>query len=494
MIKGWSDVIRFQRLGTISLGIKNPDGSPKAVDYFVVPPEVAQVYGEKPRELDIMFPSDDLEVIMPWYMKRYGQQVGLICRGDNETAALKYTYALGPGQKEYGLIIDNGKVIHKETGEQLFVFESMGKLWIRIPCTRNCRFRKNGSCRPVGLVNVLLPKVPGALGVYTIATSSWNSCANLHGALKMLLDGAGRIRFVETKLKVKMQEAHPELKDGKSVKTVVPVLMLDLGPWTLEDLVMARLKGGGKMLPPAAPVGIIDNDDFEEKTPELLFPGSRDQKELPRALANSSKEQEVPESPNREIGTNAAEPEVPFNPDDNPDDIEEMPPLDAEEVVNVSSEPVSAPELESGATEPQTTAQAARTVSNNPQTVEERRSNKTTASRSQPSGRRAPTDNSAPASPAPNQMEFTAARPAEKMKARGGAGDIAWVRAQCTFGLLQGKVVDVWAEPNSQAVGKIEGIMPGMVFAAVPKRVVGSSQVVVDDIQVVAASAEAVVS
>lgn len=482
MIKGWSDVIRFQRLGTISLGIKNPDGSPKAVDYFVVPPEVAQVYGEKPRELDIMFPSDDLEVIMPWYMKRYGQQVGLICRGDNETAALKYTYALGPGQKEYGLIIDNGKVIHKETGEQLFVFESMGKLWIRIPCTRNCRFRKNGSCRPVGLVNVLLPKVPGALGVYTIATSSWNSCANLHGALKMLLDGAGRIRFVETKLKVKMQEAHPELKDGKSVKTVVPVLMLDLGPWTLEDLIMARLKGGGKMLPPTAPVGIIDNDDFEGKTPELLFPVSEKQS-LPAPGEKREAQKEVPGSSDNQINADSS-PEAPFNPED---DVEEVLPLDVEEVIDVSPEPVlaSEPEPEVQVTPPEAVKQEP-PVS---RTGKEQQVSKAT-SRPQASGKRGPANNSAGA--AQNQMEFTAARLGEKMKARGGAGDVAWVRAQCTFGLLQGKVVDVWAEPNTQAVAKIEGMLPGTVFAAVPRRVVGNSQVVVNDVQIIAASETAV--
>ncbi|MEM3486415.1 MAG: hypothetical protein QXI12_12435, partial [Candidatus Methanomethyliaceae archaeon] len=71
-IKGWSERRRVPRLGTIGIGYKDEDGRPKWVDYFVVPPEVQAVYGEKPKELDIMIPSEDPEIYFPEYLKRYG--------------------------------------------------------------------------------------------------------------------------------------------------------------------------------------------------------------------------------------------------------------------------------------------------------------------------------------------------------------------------------------------------------------------------------------
>ena len=62
-IKGISDRPRLPRLGKIRLGIKvEEEGKkpyPRAVDYFVCPPEVQAVLGEKPRSLPIAFPTDD---------------------------------------------------------------------------------------------------------------------------------------------------------------------------------------------------------------------------------------------------------------------------------------------------------------------------------------------------------------------------------------------------------------------------------------------------
>ncbi len=70
-IKGWTDGDRLQRAGVIALGYidENNNNAPKAVDYFVTPLEVQEVYGETPRELDIMLPNEDIEVVMPAYLK-----------------------------------------------------------------------------------------------------------------------------------------------------------------------------------------------------------------------------------------------------------------------------------------------------------------------------------------------------------------------------------------------------------------------------------------
>ena len=63
-IKGVTDIVRMPRLGKIHLGVKvEGDRStyPRAVDYFVCPPEVVAIHGEKPKELDVMFPNEDDE-------------------------------------------------------------------------------------------------------------------------------------------------------------------------------------------------------------------------------------------------------------------------------------------------------------------------------------------------------------------------------------------------------------------------------------------------
>jgi hypothetical protein len=89
-IKGVSEVVRLPRLGKIKLGIKkeNADGTfePVPTDYFVCPEEVKKVFGEEPRELRIMFPTDDKTQWASQYYRFYSDQGNLLCRGDGETA------------------------------------------------------------------------------------------------------------------------------------------------------------------------------------------------------------------------------------------------------------------------------------------------------------------------------------------------------------------------------------------------------------------------
>nr|MBC8477840.1 hypothetical protein [Dehalococcoidia bacterium] len=62
-IKGISEIVRLPRLGKIRLGLREDTGKgsiyPLPTDYFVCPEEVKRVFGEKPRELRIMFPTED---------------------------------------------------------------------------------------------------------------------------------------------------------------------------------------------------------------------------------------------------------------------------------------------------------------------------------------------------------------------------------------------------------------------------------------------------
>ncbi|MGI9951944.1 hypothetical protein V3F56_06215 [Moorellaceae bacterium AZ2] len=274
MIKGWSDAVRIPRLGTIALGEKDDRGTPRAVDYFVVPPEVQEVYGPQPRELDIVLPSDDLEAVFPAYLKRYGDQFGLICRGDGEIATVNELYAKSSGM-EYGIADRDGQFVDAATGEALAVEKAGDKGWVRIACPyKNCQHYINKKCREVAVLSVLLPRVPGVLGAYSIDTGSFNSYINIRNSLLILKQMLGRISFIPLKLKVRVQEVHPEV-NGKQIKRKVPVMYIDMGDLTLERVL--QLARERKLLAVAAlPSGQREQIELEpyneDKKPELLYP------------------------------------------------------------------------------------------------------------------------------------------------------------------------------------------------------------------------------
>lgn len=102
MIKEFQEKRRFPVIGKIRLGIRKKTESgkeyPAETEYFVLDdaPDVAKVYGEKPKSLEVMFPSDDLNLVIPHFYKWYsggvknkdGDVVGgkLNCYGDGDVA------------------------------------------------------------------------------------------------------------------------------------------------------------------------------------------------------------------------------------------------------------------------------------------------------------------------------------------------------------------------------------------------------------------------
>ena len=93
-IKGLSDQLTLPRLGKIKLGImkENAIGKkyPSETEHSVVPDEVAAIYGDKPTALDVMFPVDDEGMVFGQWLKWYGSDQGLKCRGDGELAMRRY--------------------------------------------------------------------------------------------------------------------------------------------------------------------------------------------------------------------------------------------------------------------------------------------------------------------------------------------------------------------------------------------------------------------
>jgi len=170
--KRFTEIKRFRRipylprLNKIRLGVKEISRKtgkeyPREVDYFVCPSEVQAIYGKRPKILDIMFPSEDPNVIIPFCYKMYGSNQRLKCRGDGETAVFY------EGQ---------------EMKERTCPCEHLGK-----------------DCDKRGHLMVILPKISLG-GVYQIDTGSGTNINRILDAIDYWKAMIGRCKCIPLKL------------------------------------------------------------------------------------------------------------------------------------------------------------------------------------------------------------------------------------------------------------------------------------------------------
>lgn len=193
-IKGLSSIRRLPRIGKIRLGIKKISKKtskeyPVETDYFVCPAEIQRIYGDEPKELNIMFPLNDPEALFPQAYKWYGSSAGLKCKGDGITALR----------------------LNEETGEME-----------ERECP--CDLLEEGKCKQRASLVFIIPDVKIG-GVYQIDLSSYHSIVDINSGLDYALDLLnGRIAMIPFKLKRVPTETHNE---GK--KQVHYTLKLELG-------------------------------------------------------------------------------------------------------------------------------------------------------------------------------------------------------------------------------------------------------------------------
>ena len=77
------------RVGIIKIGMKNANGYPQSVDYFIPVGKYAglftQAYGEKPKTIQIVFPDDDPAKVCNEQYEYRDDEGRLIASGDGET-------------------------------------------------------------------------------------------------------------------------------------------------------------------------------------------------------------------------------------------------------------------------------------------------------------------------------------------------------------------------------------------------------------------------
>ncbi len=207
-IKNLSEIRRLPRLGKIRLGIKvrNDAGVeyPKEVDYLILDPqtpselenkklieEFHRLYGDKPKQIKIMFPVSNPDVYFPQYYKRYGKSTSLQCKGDGDVAFC--------GAEEFTKDLEKLPLNKEEMG-------------IKVKCLgKECSYYKNNQCSEVGILQVLLPDMPGA-GVWQIATGSFNSIVNLNSCIAYIGQVCGRAHMIPLMLERRPQEIQYEGK------------------------------------------------------------------------------------------------------------------------------------------------------------------------------------------------------------------------------------------------------------------------------------------
>ena len=249
-IKGVTTQRRLPRNGKIRLGVKaisqNGREYPRAVDYFVCPPEVQKVYGETPTTLDIILPVDNEEQVAATYYKAYSASRGLVCKGDGISA----NRLIDAAQK--GVEPDTGVITGPIAGRDAQATE----MALGIMCPgRDCPYYGGQQCREVMNLQFLMPKVPG-LGVWQLDTSSYHSIVNIYSAMELVRGIFGTVAMIPLTLSLEPMEVSPE-----GFKKTVHVLHLRSGG-TLAQIAEQRTKPLVPSLVPAP----------DEEREELLFP------------------------------------------------------------------------------------------------------------------------------------------------------------------------------------------------------------------------------
>jgi hypothetical protein len=190
-VKGVSEQRRMPRIGKIALGYrgKNKNGNtekckhsiekmcaycshPVETDYFVChDPGFNQVYGDHPKELDIVFPVNDREAVFPQALKWYGGSKGLKCQGNKEKAFRR----------------------NETTGA-----------WDEMTCP--CE-HLDKDCLLRGNLYVMLPDVHVG-GVFQIDCGSYHSIVDVNSGIDYVTEVLGFFAMVRLKLKRIPRETH----------------------------------------------------------------------------------------------------------------------------------------------------------------------------------------------------------------------------------------------------------------------------------------------
>lgn len=222
------------------------NGHPRKLDHFVFKrraqrgqdvvwepaPDIAEVHGEKPTELAVIFLNDDpKEVLRTQYA--LWTQAGCRCHGE----LVQIADACG---MRYEMQAIRRTVKHPEgepwPGKYRYT-EGPNKGQSVEPCGDGCPDLERGDCKPSGDLYFMLEKFPRLGAVCRLHTSSYRSIRNLSNGLMQIrrLNG-GRLAGIKAVLKATPERASYRDRSGVNHTTVVYILSLEVGGRDLLSL------------------------------------------------------------------------------------------------------------------------------------------------------------------------------------------------------------------------------------------------------------------
>ena len=209
-----------------------------ATDYFVVPEEIKRHVGEKPKQLNIMFPVEDPTEFAIQWLRCYSFTQGLVCKGNGMMCRRKVD------------VITGAMADHTTTEWE----------WQDgLPCDPDTcpDYIEEKQCRRVMNLLFMMPDVPG-FGVWQLDTTSFYSIVNINSSVDLIKRLCGRISFIPLTLSLEPQLVEPP---GIKRKTV-HILQIRSNVKLVEIQRLGRRKPEQVLLPP------LD----EEEIPTDLFP------------------------------------------------------------------------------------------------------------------------------------------------------------------------------------------------------------------------------
>jgi recombination directionality factor gp3-like protein len=222
------------------------NGSPRALFHFVFKrrtmpgqtvcwepaPDIAQVFGDKPTELAVIFLHDDPREVCPSEYALWTRK-GRLCHGElvqisngnmprYEMQAIRRTTEhpegeAWPGNQKYAVGPKEGQPIEG--------------------CGEGCPELESGKCGPSADLYFILEKFPSLGAICRLHTGSKTSVPNLSNAVAQLHSwNGGRLKWVKATLKVKPELRWHPGQFGEWESSVVPILSLEIGGTTLKSL------------------------------------------------------------------------------------------------------------------------------------------------------------------------------------------------------------------------------------------------------------------
>jgi len=290
----------------------NQNDHPRRLDHFVFKrktlrgqdvvwdpaPDIAQVHGEKPTELGVIFLNDEpVEVLRTQYA--FWAQTGCKCHGE------LVQIANGDGPRfEMQATRRTQKHPDGEPWPGNYKYTEGPKKGHPVePCGDGCPDLDRGDCRPSGDLYFILEKFPRLGAVCRLHTSSYRSIRNLSNGLMQIrkLNG-GRLEGVKAVLKATPEKISYRDRSGINHTSVVHILSLEVGGPDLRSL-LASMEEPAKLFEQARSVGFDGGTEYvvreaeAERAPEIageFYPnGDAACSELAEASSPSNDEDEV---------------------------------------------------------------------------------------------------------------------------------------------------------------------------------------------------------